>query len=90
MNGVCGTSNNLPENRKLNQHICFRSVRKAKLFELVPDNSDVDVLENIEKEEGKREIERDDAGANVPVSVHAAQGAQRLAPTQEDCLCYSW
>ncbi len=42
-----------------------------------------------EKEEGGREGERDDDRANVPVSVCAALGAQRLAPTQEACLCYS-
>ena len=40
-----------------------------------------------EKEE--RERERDDDKANVPVSVHAAPGTQRLAPTQEACLYYS-
>jgi hypothetical protein len=44
-----------------------------------------------EKEEGgrEREKERGDDRANVPVSVHAAPGAQHLAPTQEACLCYS-
>ncbi len=46
-------------------------------------------LEKKEKEEGGSEIERGDNSANVPASVHATLGAQRLAPTQEACLCYS-
>jgi len=48
-----------------------------------------------EKEEGGRERERErERERKVTIErmclyVHAAPGAQRLAPTQEACLCYS-
>jgi hypothetical protein len=41
------------------------------------------------KREGEIGRDDDDDRANVPLSMHAAPGGQRLAPTQEACLCYS-